>query len=91
MPLHTWADHVVHVELLSRDGEISRTTVLFLQRRFHTQGVDVSGEAGRLELRSDDGSAVTAGAVAQVLAEAGVRAHRVHERREWSVAEVTAP
>ena len=91
MPQHTWADHVVHVELLSRDTEISSTTVLFLQRRFHAQGADVSGEAGHLEVRSDGGSVVTAGDVAQVLAEAGVRAHSVHERQEWSVAEVTAP
>ncbi len=90
MPLHTWVDHVVHVELLSRDSEISSTTALFLQRRFQAHGADVSGETGHLEVRSDAGSAVTAGGVARALAEAGVRAHRVHERQEWSVAEVTA-
>lgn len=91
MPLHAWADHVVHVELLSRDSEISSTTVQYLQRRFQVQGADVSGEAGHLEVRSEAGTEVSAGAVAQVLVEAGVRAHSVHERPEWSVAEVPAP
>ena len=44
MPLHTWADNVVHVDLLSQDREISRATVLFLQRRFHAHAADVSGD-----------------------------------------------
>lgn len=88
MPLHTWADHVVHVELLSNDSEISSTTALFLERRFHDQGVEVSGAAGRLEVRSEPDTKVTAGAIALALAEAGVRANTVHERQEWSVAEV---
>lgn len=90
MRLHTWADHVVHVELLSDDSDISTTTELFLERRFQAEGADVSGNDGRLEVRTQPGSTITAGDVAQALAEAGVRAHNVHEREEWSVAEVGA-
>ena len=89
MPLHAWADHVVHIELLSNDAEISSSTALFLERRFHAQGVEVSDAAGRLEVRSEPDTRVTAGAIALALAEAGVRANTVHERQEWSVAEVT--
>lgn len=89
MPLHTWADHVVHVELLSNDSEISATTASFLSRRFREKGVDVSGAAGRLEVRSEPATSVTARDIALALAQAGVRANTVHERQEWSVAEVT--
>ncbi len=88
MPLHTWVDHVVHVELLSADLDIARTSGLLLERRFATQEVDVTSAPGQLQIRSEPDTHVTAAAVAQALLEAGVRAHTVHERQEWSVAEV---
>lgn len=88
MPLHSWADHVVHVDLLSSDLEIARTSRLFLETRFAQQEADVTCEPGGLQVRSDTPSRVTAADVAQALVEAGVRTHSVYEREEWSVADV---
>lgn len=43
MFLHSEVDHVVHVELLNRDGEINSMRTQILERRFHAQGLDMSG------------------------------------------------
>lgn len=91
MPLHAWVDHVVHVELLSADLEIARTSAQLLERSFATQQVDVTSGAGQLQIRSEPGMEVTSADIARALLEAGVRAHAVHERQEWSVAEVPTP
>lgn len=88
MTLHAWAEHVVHVDLVSRDQEISRTAARFLEQRFRTQDVEVVAEPGELEVHSDPEDRVGAAQVAQALVEAGVRAHAVHEREEWGVADV---
>ena len=88
MTLHAYAEHVVHVELVSRDAEIARAAARFIEQRFRAQGVEAAAEPGELQVHSDPARAVGAAQVAQALAEAGVRAHAVHEREEWSVVEV---
>ena len=85
MTMHAWAEHVVHVELLSGDAEIAETTVRFLERRFSDRDVEGHAEPGRIGLHSDLARPVSAEDVARALVEAGVRAHAVHERQEWSV------
>ena len=87
MPLHAWSEHVVHVELLSDDAEIARTAARFLEQRFRDSEPEVQAEPGELRVHTDAARAVTAAQVATALVAAGVRAHAVHEREEWSVAE----
>lgn len=85
MTMHAWPEHVVHVELLSDDAEIAKTAVRFLERRFADRDVEGHAEPGRVGLHSDLDRPVTAEDVARALVDAGVRAHAVHERQEWSV------
>lgn len=86
--MHAWSEHVVHVELLSHDAEIARTAARFLEQRFRGSEPEVDAEPGELRVHTEPGRAVTAAQVAAALADAGVRAHTVHEREEWSVAEL---
>lgn len=88
MAMHAWSEHVVHVELVSDDDEIARTARRFLEQRFSASELEVHGEGGQLRVHTEPERAVTAAQVSQALVEAGVRAHAVHERREWSVAEL---
>lgn len=88
MPLHAWSEHVVHIQLLSNDDEIARTASRFLEQRFRTQDVEVNVEPGQLRVHSEPGRKVGAAEVAQAMLEAGVRVHALHEREEWSVADV---
>lgn len=88
MPLHTWSEHVVHVELLSDDDELARTASRFLEQRFRAQDVEVNAEAGALSVHSEPGRKVSAPEVAQAMLDAGVRVHALHEREEWSVADL---
>ena len=88
MAMHTWSEHVVHVELVSPDAEIARTARRFLEQRFAGSDPEVHAEAGELRVHTMPEGAVTAAQVARALVEAGVRAHAVHERVEWSVAEL---
>lgn len=88
MTLHAFVEHVVHVDLSSRDAEIARTTARFLTQRFRSQEVEVHSEPGSVRVHADTSHGVTAGQVARALVEAGVRAHAVHEREEWSVVDV---
>lgn len=88
MPLHTWSEHVVHVELLSDDDELARTASRFLRQRFRAQDVEVNVEPGALRVHSEPGRNVSAAEVAHAMLEAGVRVHALHEREEWSVADV---
>lgn len=88
MTLHAWSEHVVHVDLVSRDREIARTAKHFLEQRFRAQDIDVDAEPGELRVHSEPSRTVTAEQVARALVDAGVRAHAVHEREQWSVADV---
>jgi hypothetical protein len=88
MTMHAWAEHVVHVELLSDDTEIASTAVRFLEQRFADRDVEGHAEPGRVRLHSETDRPVTAADVARALVEAGVRAHAVHDRQEWSIADV---
>ena len=88
MAMHAWSEHVVHVELLSGDGEIARTAKRFLEQRFGANEPEVHAEAGKLRVHTEPDRTVTAAQVAQALVDAGVRADAVHEREEWSVAEL---
>ncbi len=88
MSLHAWVEHVVHVELVSDDAEIASTAVRFLEQRFPDREVEGHAEPGRVQLHSESDQPVTAADVARALAEAGVRAHAVHDRQEWSVVDV---
>lgn len=88
MRMHAWSEHVVHVELLSDDMEIADTARRFLEQRFRTHDVEVAVEPGELRLHSELERKVGAGQVALALREAGVRAHAIHEREEWSVTEL---
>lgn len=88
MAMHAWSEHVVHVELVSRDTEIARTAKRFVEQRFGTSEPEVHAEAGELRVHTEPDRRVTAAQVAKALLEAGVRAHVVHEREEWSVAEL---
>ena len=88
MTLHAWSDHVVHVALVSRDREIADTAARFLEQRFRAHDVDVDAEPGELRVHSEPARRVSAEQVARALVEAGVRAHAVHEREQWTVADV---
>lgn len=88
MSTYAWAEHVVHVDLVSGDSELASETVRFLEQRFADRDPEGHAEQGRVRLHSLPDRPVTAGEVAHALAEAGVRAHAVHERAEWSVADV---
>lgn len=88
MSLHTWCDHVVHVELLSGDPEITKTAAQYLERSLGAEDVEVSADAGSLQVRSEFDKAVTAAQVAEALSRGGVRAQAVYGRDEWSVTEV---
>lgn len=88
MSTHAWSEHVVHVHLLSNDPDIASEAVRFLEQRFADRDPEGHAEPGRVRLHSEPERPVTAADVAGALAEAGVRAHAVHERQEWSVADV---
>lgn len=88
MSTHAWAEHVVHVDLVSGDAQIAIETVRFLEQRFAERDPEGHAEPGRVRLHSAPERPVTAAEVAAALAEAGVRAHVVHERQEWSVVDV---
>lgn len=88
MSVHAWAEHVVHVELVSSDPDIASETMRFLEQRFGDREPEAHAEPSRVRLHSEPDLPVTAADVARALAEAGVRAHAVHERQEWSVADV---
>ncbi len=88
MALHTLCDHVVHIALLSADPAISSAGADVLTESFRDREVDVSGEGGVLQLRSEASSPVTAAEVAEALLAAGARTHVIYERVEWSVVEV---
>lgn len=88
MTTHAWAEHVVCVELVSQDSQIADETARFLEQRFDALDPDARAEPGRVHLHSQPEQPVTAAQVAGALAEAGVRALAVHERQEWSVADV---
>lgn len=90
MSTHAWSEHVVHVELVSDDAEIRSATVTFLEQRFADREAEAVAEPGGVRLHSEPARPVTAAEVAGALAEAGVRAHAVHEREEWSVVDVAA-
>ena len=89
MSTHAWAEHVVHVDLVSDDPQIASATVRFLEQRFAERDPEGHAEPGEVRLHSGTERPVTAAEVAGVLAEAGVRAHAVHGRQEWSVADVS--
>ena len=90
MSTHAWPEHVVHVELVSNDADIAAETVRFLEQRFADREPEAVAEPGGVRLHSEPARPVTAAEVAGALAEAGVRAHAVHERQEWSVVDVAA-
>ena len=90
MSTYAWSEHVVHVDLLSRDPDIAAETVRFLEQRFADRDPEGRAEPGGVRLHSELERPVTAAEVAHALAEAGVRADAVHERQEWSVADVPA-
>ena len=85
MVLHAWSEHVVHVELVSDDREIARAAARYLELRYGGEDVEVDAEPGRLRVHSEPERRVTSADVVQALVEAGVRAHALHEREEWSV------
>ena len=89
MSTHAWAEHVVHVDLVSDDPQIASETVRFLEQRFADRDPEGYAEPDAVRLHSEPEQPVTAAEVAASLAEAGVRAHAVHGRQEWSVADVT--
>jgi hypothetical protein len=88
MSTHAWAEHVVHVDLLSDDPEIASETVRFLEQRFADRDPEGHAAPDGVRLHSGPDRPVAAADVARALAEAGVRAHAVHERVEWSVADL---
>ena len=90
MSTHAWPEHVVHVELVSDDSDITSETLRFLEQRFADREPEAIAEPGGVRLHSEPDRPVTAAEVAGALAEAGVRAHAVHERQEWSVVDVVA-
>lgn len=85
---HAWSEHVVHVDLMSRAPEIAAEAKRFLEGRFADRDPEGHAEPGTVRVHSLPDRPVTAGDVARALAEAGVRARSVHERVEWSVADV---
>ena len=88
MSAHAWSEHVVHVGLVSDDPDIISETLRFLEQRFADREPEAHVEPGGVLLHSEPDRPVTAADVARALAEAGVRAHVVHERQEWSVADI---
>ncbi len=88
MTSHAWEEHVVHVDLLSDDPEVASEAVRFLEGRFADHDPEGHAGPGEVRLHSLPARPVTAGDVARALAEVGVRARSVHERAEWSVADV---
>lgn len=84
---HAWSEHVVRVDLVSADPEVASETVRFLEGRFIDRDPEGHAEPGAVRLHTPTSTPVTAADVARALAEAGVRAHAVHDRVEWSVAE----
>lgn len=88
MRSHAWSEHVVHVGLLSNDPDITSETLRFLEQRFADREPEAHAEPGGVRLHSEPDRPVTAADVARALAEARVRAYGVHERQEWSVADV---
>lgn len=88
MSVHAWSEHVVHVELVSEDPDITSETLRFLEQRFADREPEGHAEPGGVRLHSEPDRPVTAADVASALAEAGVRAHAVHERQEWSVVDI---
>ena len=86
--MHAWVDNVVHVELTSGDAEVGRLTARVLRERLPVDPDDVDEAPGSLEVRSSPDRPVAAEHVARALEAAGVRASRIYERAEWSVAEV---
>ena len=88
MTTHAWAEHVVHVHLLSSAPEIAVEAMRFLEGRFADRDPEGHAEPGKVRLHTVPDRPVTAGDVARALAETGVRARSVHERVEWSVADV---
>ncbi len=85
MSTHAWPEHVVHVELVSHDQEITSQSLRFLEQRFADREPDALAEPGGLRVHSEPERPVTAAEVARALAEAGARALAVYERLEWSV------
>lgn len=88
MTTHAWAEHVVHVDLVSGAPEIAVEAMRFLEKRFVDRDPEGHAEPGTMRLHTVPDRPVTAGEVARALAEAGVRARSVSERVEWSVADV---
>jgi len=88
MSAHAWSEHVVHVGLVSDDPDITSETLRFLEKRFADLDPEAHAEPGGVRLHSEPDRRVSAADVARALAEAGVRAHAVHERQEWSIADV---
>jgi len=88
MSAHAWSERVVHVVLVSDDRDVTSETLQFLEQHFADREPEVHAEPGGVRLHSEPDRPVTAEDVARALAEAGVRAHAVHERQEWSVADV---
>ncbi len=74
--------------LLSDDADITSETQRFLEQRFSDRDPEAYAEPGGVRLHSEPDRPVTAAEVARALADVGVRAHAVHERQEWSVADV---
>lgn len=87
MTTHAWAEHVVRVDLVSGDAEVASETTRFLEGRFRDRDPEGHAEPGGVRLHTPVGTPVSAADVALALAEAGVRAHAIHERVEWSVAD----
>jgi hypothetical protein len=88
MSVHAWSEHVVRIELVTDDPDITSETLRFLEQRFADREPEAHAEPGGVRLHSEPDRPVTAADVASALAEAGVRAHAVHERQEWSVADI---
>ncbi len=89
MSAHAWSEHVVHVGLVSDDADIMSETLRFLEQRFAGREPEAHPEPGGVRLHSEPDRPVTAADVARALAEAGVRAHSVYERQEWSVTDIS--
>ena len=81
-----WQDHVVHVELFTSDAKPMRGYVNFLVDKLAARDAFVAvASPGRVEVRTEPDTPVTAAEVAGLLADAGLPAAAVHERLEWSI------
>jgi hypothetical protein len=87
LAVRAWCDHVVHVQLLSGDPELSDTCARFLADRFADREVEANAEPGVVELRSSPDRPVGAQDVATCLVEVGVQAGSIFDRLEWSTVE----